>query len=376
VRAVVVGGGIAGLTAAIALHDRGVDATVYERVEDVAGSQIGAGLGLAYNATRVLRRLGLLDRIAEGGARCHRFEFRSWKGNLLSAWTVPPSEVQLGITRQALHRILVDALPAGSLVAGKTCVRFEQEPSSVSAIFEDGTSAEGDVLVGADGLRSTIRAQIRGSEPPRYAGFSVLRTVVPVGDDAALPADVFRLLWGKGGCLGMYHVGPGLVYIFGWVKGPEGEHVPRGQRKQTLQQRYRDWSPEAAALVELSTEEAIHQTDIYDRKPLDDWGEGRVTFAGDAAHPMTFNMGQGACQGIEDAVVLARHLSTASDVPAALRAYESERRKRADKFTEMSSRVSKMSLMDGWRSSLRNLLLKGVGKRISRGEKMLMVDLY
>jgi 2-polyprenyl-6-methoxyphenol hydroxylase-like FAD-dependent oxidoreductase len=362
-------------SAAIALRRAGVEATVYERAEDVTAGQLGAGLGLAYNATRVLRRIGLLEPVQEVAATTKHFEFRNWKGRLLSQWTVPEGEVQLGVTRKALHRVLVDSVPADALVAGKTCVRFDQDDSSATASFEDGTTAHGELLIGADGLRSTVRAQIHGEEAPRYAGFSVLRTVVPVtDDDSPLPAGVFRLLWGPGACFGMYHVGSGVVYIFGWQREKEGVHLPRGRRKETFVERFRGWSPEAVALIERSDESAIHQTDIYDRPPVHPWGEGRVSLAGDAAHAMTFNMGQGACQGMEDAPVLARALQADGQTPAALRAYESERRERADQFTKNSARVAKMSIMRGPASAIRNVLLKGVGKRISRGEQLLMID--
>ena len=165
----IVGGGVVGLTGAIALREAGLEATVYDRVDDVAAAQIGAGLGLAFNATRVLRRLGLLDGLQQAGSRLERFEFRSWNGKLLSHWGVPEGEEQFGVTRKALHELLVDALPADAIVCGKTCVGYEQDESAATALFEDGTSVRSDVLVGADGLRSTIRAQTLGDEPPRYA---------------------------------------------------------------------------------------------------------------------------------------------------------------------------------------------------------------
>ncbi len=122
-------------------------------------------------------------------------------------------------------------------------------------------------------------------------------------------------------------------------------------------------------------EDGIHQTDIYDRPPAERWGEGRVTLAGDAAHPMTFNMGQGACQGIEDVLVLARCLAQDSDVPAALRRYEEERIPRTAKFANDSARVARMSLVDGAvKFRLRNVALRAVGRNIARGNKILKID--
>ena len=374
---VIVGGGIVGLTSAIALRETGIEATVYDRVDDVAAAQIGAGVGLAFNATGVLRRLGLLDRLRTVGAEGKRFEFRNAKGKLLSYWTIPEGEQQFGVTRRDLHRLLVNALPAEALVCGKICTGYEQDESGATTLFADGTTVRSEALVGADGLYSTIRAQAFGDEPPRYAGFSVLRCLVPVNGDDPLPRGIFRMFWGKGACIGMYHVATDLVYAFGWWPGPEGVHVERGQRKEALLDRFGQWSREAPELIEEMREEEIHQTDIYDRKPVKSWGEGRITLAGDAAHPMTFNMGQGACMGIEDGLVLARSLASESDrdVSAALRRYEQERIRRTTKFTKLSAQVARMGLVKGAIGyRLRNVALRSVGRNIRRGEKMLKFD--
>jgi 2-polyprenyl-6-methoxyphenol hydroxylase-like FAD-dependent oxidoreductase len=372
----IVGGGIAGLSAAIGLRQQGVDATIYERATDVAASQLGAGLGLAYNATRVLRKLGLLDQVLEVGWRTDRFEFCDARGRLLSGWEVAEGEVQLGITRKALHELLVRAAGPDALAAGKTCTAFSDQDGSVNATFDDGTAVETNLLLGADGLRSVVRAQLHGEQAPRYAGFSVLRSVVPATEEnPPLTPGIVRLFWGPGASFGMYHVGPGIVYIFGWRKGPEGEHVERGQRKQEWLHRYREWSPEINALIERTEEESIHQTDIFDRPPVERWGRGRVSLVGDAAHAMTFNMGQGACQAFEDTAQLTRAVAGHGETPEALRAYEDGRKERADQYTKASARASNLSVMGnplGWR--LRNLVLRAAAKRVSKGEEMLKIE--
>jgi 2-polyprenyl-6-methoxyphenol hydroxylase-like FAD-dependent oxidoreductase len=372
----VIGGGIAGLSAALALRQQGIEATVYERADDVAAAQLGAGLGLAYNGTRVLRKLGLLDAVAEAGARTDRFEFCTVEGELLSEWGLREGELQLGVVRRALHRVLVDAAGDGTLVAGKTCVGFQEGGSSVTASFEDGTTASGSLLLGADGLRSIVRAQLHGEENPRYAGFSVLRSLVDLPEpDPPLPQGLFRLLWGKGLSFGQYYVAPGVVYIFGWQPEPEGEHIPRESRREEFLARFRGATPETQELISRTSNESIHQTDIYDRRPIDPWGRGRVTLAGDAAHPMTFNMGQGACQGLEDAVVLARAVAREGETPAALRAYESERQKRAAGFVRNSGRIARMSLMrNPVAVRFRNSILKRSAKSLPRAEGKLMID--
>ena len=130
--------------------------------------------------------------------------------------------------------MLADALPADALVSDKTCTSYELQENAASAIFADGTSFTADALIGADGLRSVVRTQTLGRESPSYAGFSVLRCLVPVSGDDPLPRGVFRLFWGPGACIGMYHVATDLVYTFGWWPSPEGAHVEHGARKQAL----------------------------------------------------------------------------------------------------------------------------------------------
>jgi 2-polyprenyl-6-methoxyphenol hydroxylase-like FAD-dependent oxidoreductase len=373
---VIIGGGIAGLSTAIALRRVGIDATVYDRVPDLAASQIGAGLGLSYNATRVLKALGLLDAVAGVGERGDKFEFRTWKGDLLSQWSTDPQEVQLFATREALYRVLVGALPPDKVVTGKNCVGFVEQDPYVMAVFEDGTTARGRLLIGADGLRSLIRAKTI-DDPPRYAGFSVLRCVVPAtGGDDPLPRRMLRLLWGPGGCFGMYHVAPRQAYIFGWREAPEGERVPRGRRKEEFLERYREWAPETRALIQRASEEAIHQTDIYDRPPVKTWSRGRITLVGDAAHAMTFTMGQGAAQGLEDAVVLARCIGSEGETPKALEMYEAERLPRAAKFIRTSARISRMSIMSNPGAlKMRDHILAKASTNMTKADAELKIDL-
>ena len=222
-----VGGGVVGLTGAIALREAGLEVTVFDRVEDVAAAQIGAGLGLAFNATRVLRRLGLLD----GLARSDPASSDSSSGlerKLLSTWGVPEASTSSASpASRSTSCSSTHCLPTRSFAARR--VGYEQDDSSATALFDDGIPVQSDVLVGADGLRSTIRAQGLGDEQPRYADFSVTRCLVPAAGDDPLPRGVFRMLWGGGACIGMYHVAPGSVYVFGWW--PERGGLPRRARR-------------------------------------------------------------------------------------------------------------------------------------------------
>ena len=335
-RVLIVGGGIAGLCAALALRDRGLDAVVFERDPDIAEQQVGAGIGMPYNATRVFRRLGLLDRVEAAGSVHSRFEFRTWDGKLLASWSAPSSESEVGISRRALHRLLIDALGDGMLTPGADCVGFSENDGGVTVSFADGTTERGDVLIGADGLHSTIRAKLGLADEVRYAGYCVWRAVV-LGLPAELaPVGFFRMLWGKGRRFSYYHVGDGELYWFGVANAPRGGRDPQGELRRSLLERFAGWEAPVEALIAATPEADIYRTDIFDRKPVPRWGSGRVTLLGDAAHPMTFNLAQGAAQGIEGAMVLARCLGEIKDVSAALRQYEAQRLKRTKGFVNES----------------------------------------
>jgi 2-polyprenyl-6-methoxyphenol hydroxylase-like FAD-dependent oxidoreductase len=338
-RVIIIGGGVGGLTLAIALRRKGLHAELFERAGDVTRSQLGAGLMLSYNATRVLRHLGLGEELETVGYRYQCSEFRTQRGEVLARWSVPENDLQVGVARANLHRMLLGALGEDTVHLGSECTGFRQDASGATALFADGREARGDVLVGVDGLKGAIRPQLLGPEKPRYAGYTVWRGLAAVQHEAA-PPGLFRMSWGAGKRFAFYHVAPGLIYWFGVANAPEGEREPRGTRRGGLLERFGDWVEPTCTLISATPEENIHRTDIYDRRPVGKWGEGRVTLLGDAAHPMTFNLGQGACQAIESAAVLAECLSAGREEPiAALRAYEERRKDRTAGFTKLSWRM-------------------------------------
>ena len=347
-KAVIVGGGVGGLTAAIALRQRGIEATVYERAPAIG--QVGAGLHLWTNALHVFQQLGIGDRAAAIGTPVERSEYVTSRGKMLAVWPVGEwarryGAPTVGVTRPRLHDVLTEALDDEALVLASEATAFEQDGDGVTLKFADGREERGDILVGADGIRSVVRAQIHGASEPRYSGYTAWRAVIPFSHREA-PVGLFRLHWGRGARFVFYHVGNGLFYWLAMAKAPEGEQDPEGGSKGVVQTRYRDFIDPVGAILEASDEERIFRTDIIDRKPLSSWGEGRVTILGDAAHPMTPNQAQGACQAIEDAMVLAKALEGTDDAASALRAYEEQRMKRTASFVNMSARIGGWSLME------------------------------
>ena len=220
---------------------------------------------------------------------------------------------------------------------------FEQDESGVRLMFADGSQEYADILVGADGLRSRVRAGLFGPEQPRYAGYTAWRALVEPKEEL-LPWGTGFESWGRGARFGCAHAGRRRVYWFATANAPEDEKdgppgSPAGA-KATFLRLFSGWHRPVADLVEVAEEGTILRTDIYDREPLGEhWGEGRVTLLGDAAHPMTPNLGQGACQAIEDAVVLARCLGEKDATAESLRTYERLRSDRAAKVIRRSRRV-------------------------------------
>jgi 2-polyprenyl-6-methoxyphenol hydroxylase-like FAD-dependent oxidoreductase len=349
-RAIIVGGGIGGVTAAHALRRIGIDARVFERAPTLEAIQIGAGLYLWSNSLQALDHIGLAEPVYAIGAPVEKGQFLTWQGKLLGSWAVGDigrmlGGATLGVSRPELHRVLAEPLDDEVLTLGAVCTGFTQDNDGVTAHFADGREERGTILVGADGLMSVVRRQLLGDSSPRHAGYVGCRAICHYDDEAA-PHGVMRVFWGRGARMVHYRVTGGRMYWLALARGhAEGGHRAGG-RKAPLLHRYAGWTPPIEAVIEATDEAAIHESDIVDRDPVSRWGEGRVTLLGDAAHPMTPNQAQGACQAIEDAVALGNAVKRDRDPVAALRDYEARRRKRATTFVKTSRRVGRMGLWE------------------------------
>jgi 2-polyprenyl-6-methoxyphenol hydroxylase-like FAD-dependent oxidoreductase len=337
-RALVIGGGIGGLAAGVALRRIGWDATVFERAEEI--HEVGAGLSLWSNAVNALRRLGVEAVVVERATRIERIFTVTSRGKKVSDTDIGAISRAAGAPsvcahRADLQRALADALGRQSLSCGKTCIAFEQHPEAVVAQFSDGTDEKGDILIGADGIRSIVRARLVGDAPPRYAGYTCWRGIAHVTDDALPPGRAFFAL-GRATQIGIMHCGAPRVYWFATVNAPEGTADGPLGRKAEAVARFAHWPAPIAKVIEATEERAIIRGDIIDRPPIPRWGLGRVTLLGDAAHPTTPNLGQGACQALEDAIVLAKRLHRADTVDTALRDYERARIPRTRRVVETS----------------------------------------
>ncbi|MBM7115113.1 FAD-dependent monooxygenase [Archangium primigenium] len=337
--AVIIGGGVGGLTAALALERRGWAVDVFEQAP--ALKEVGSGVMISPNAMSVLFALGLEQVVARGVPLTH-VELCTWRGEALRrerAEDVPGTDVPAVLFhRAALHGALHAALGSGTRVhLGARLTRFEEDGEGVVARFEDGREARGDVLVGADGLHSVVRAQLHPGERMRYAGHPCWRGLARGFSHPALPRGLLRETQGRGARFGVGHVREDLVYWWATADWPQGEPVPGGD-SAFLARVFQTAHAPIPELIAATRPADLLRNDLLDRPPLARWGRGRVTLLGDAAHPMMPNMGQGACSAIEDGAVLARTLEETRDVAEGLRRYAARRQDRTRWLQELSWR--------------------------------------
>jgi len=323
-KVILVGGGIGGLTAAIALRTQGIEAQIYER--SPALTEVGAGISLWPNAVKVLRKLGLEEKLRSISPETEDFALRRWNGAFISRTPARELERRFGGGMLLLHRaelldVLAKSFGHSNLHLDHCCVGIEEDADGVTARFSNGDAARGDVLIGADGLHSAVRSWLGHDDTVRYSGYTAWRSVVDFDTSAIVAAET----WGHGKRFGIHPLKNGRVYWWATANVPEGQDNQDQHPADTLLSLFKGWYEPVGSLVRASSGSKILRNDVYDRDPLPHWGRGRVTLLGDAAHPMTPNLGQGACQAIEDAEELALRLAREPNAAVALRKYETAR---------------------------------------------------
>ena len=342
-RLAVVGAGIGGLTTALCLAEAGFsDVTIYERSSEL--HEIGAGIQISPNGSRILHGLGLGPALAAVAVRPRTGDMRRWQDwSLLSTSALGDDVVaEYGfpyyhVHRADLHRVLAERVPADHLALGCRVVGLDSVPGgAVTLRFDDGTTVTADVVIGADGIHSVVRRELLGPEDPRFSGSSAWRGLVPAEQVADLELPVAStVVMGPGRHFVYYFVAAGR--LVNWVGvAPtatwtlESWTAP-GRVEEALAD-FDGWNPVVRRLIaevgEPDAPAGVYRWALYDRDPFPNWGEGPITLLGDAAHPMLPFMAQGACQAIEDAAVLAACLRLIPDPVRALRQYEDLRHER------------------------------------------------
>jgi salicylate hydroxylase len=365
----IVGGGIGGLTAALALSQNPYDITVFERSAGIR--EIGAGVQISPNAGRLLHSLGLGAAYSEISVNPHRVVLRRWEDDSIIRATdldesfISQHQVPLAnVARNELVDIIGNAVAARANVTLKFSthvVAVEPGESSSVVLFSDGSSQTFDIVIGADGIHSVVRPCVGGVDKPRFSGSAAYRALVPRSAVEDLPIDVTNRM-GPDRHVVSYFIGRNRSHLNLVCISPEDSWESESWTEQgtmeDLYSRFEGWSFDFLSLLGR-VEEPVFRWALYDREPLEQWGIGTTTLLGDACHPMLPFMAQGSCQAIEDAVVLARCLSdvSTSDAASALRRYEDARQGRTAQV-QTSSLMNRdlFHMVDGQEQQDRDLI--------------------
>ncbi len=356
---IIAGGGIGGTAAALALHRAGIPVRLYERA--AAFTEVGAGISLWPNATRVLKTLGVLDQLMALGEPVTRFDLLRPNGKTISAICMRGfATPAVCLHRADLHRCLRDPIPPDRISGNRRLLSFAEDPGGVTVQFAGGLEASAAGLVGADGINSVVRAQLHGAAPPVYRGYCIWRGIARGTQD--MVRGHISETWGAGQRFGIMPLGGGRICWYATRNGPPSQpDAPEG-RKQEVCRLFKDWHTPIPALIEATEESVIIKNNAQDRQSLRHWGRGRVTLLGDAAHPITPNVGQGACMAIEDAACLVKSLLTAPGVAEGFGAYEAMRKRRTAFVGRQARRIGaigqwKNRWMVGGRNFITSLVL-------------------
>jgi len=353
----VIGGGIGGVAAALSLLESGVDAHVYEQARELR--EVGAGIQVSPNASRVLHRLGLADTLARLGVKPLAFHHRRWQDGrtLLRSPLAQAMEAAFGSPHYQMHRAdvlrtLVSALPPDRMHIGHRLTGLVDHGDRVEATFENGAHVNADVLVGADGIHSTVRHILFGPEKPRFTGCMCYRGLVPAERLSHLAIPVEAQIW----------MGPGKHFVHYYVRNKEllnfvaiidqdtwtkESWTDRGDAADAIMG-FEGWHPQLRGILQAVDETFIWA--LFERPPMPRWSVGRVTLLGDACHAMLPFMAQGAAQAIEDGEALATCLVKGGTkyVANALTLYEAQRLPRTARVQAASANnKTRFHLPDG-----------------------------
>ena len=321
----VIGAGISGLATAVALQRRGHDATV---IEERADTSSGAGISIWPNALAALDEIGLGDAVRDAGGRVTAGALRWHDGS----WLRHPSPQRLVkalgeplvvIRRSALTKVLADALADGTVQTGLSARELVMTADGVRVTMSDSTTRDASAVIGADGTRSVVARHLNGPLADHYVGYTAWRGVA----DCTIDPDVAGEVLGPGIEFGHVPLGSDRTYWFATERAPAGHVAPQGELSY-LSARFASWTDPIPAVLAATDPGDVLRNDLYDRDQARQWSRGPIVVVGDAAHPMRPHLGQGGCQGLEDAAVLARFVDGDDNLAAAFARFAAFRRPR------------------------------------------------
>jgi 2-polyprenyl-6-methoxyphenol hydroxylase-like FAD-dependent oxidoreductase len=335
----VIGAGIAGLATAVALQRRDHDVTVIEERTDTAS---GAGISIWPNALAALDEIGLGNAVREAGGRVTAGALR-WRDG---TWLRHPARERLVtalgeplvvIGRSALAEVLSDALADGTVHTGLSARELVTTADGVRVTLSDATTRTASAIIGADGTRSVVARHLNGALVDRYVGYTAWRGIA----ECAIDPDVAGEVLGPGIEFGHVPLGSDRTYWFATERAPRGDTAPHGELDY-LKARFASWTDPIPAVLAATGPDEVLRNDLYDRDQARQWSRGPVVVVGDAAHPMRPHLGQGGCQGLEDAAVLARFVEHNDDLAAAFARFVAFRRPRVRALVRESKLVGQI----------------------------------
>ena len=364
VQIAIIGGGIGGLTAAIALQQSGLQAEVFEQAPQLL--DVGAAIAIWSNAMRVLERLQLAEKIVERSGIVKQLCWMDQDGFLLNRVSISHTKnPAVALHRSDLQNTLLHALPPESTHLGHTLVDQNQQGDKIVATFANGHSVEADFLIGADGVHSRVRKQLINDGEPINRGYTIWRGTSPV-TPAAIPPATGIELYGRGKRFGIGPVGFGRT---GWWASANADQT------DGVHDLFANWYAPVMELIEATPPSSVLKTIAADREPIKNWGAGRMTFLGDAIHPTTPNLGQGGCLAMEDALVLARCFQKYGAREEALRNYERCRYKRTASLTRYSRWYGSLGQWENvWARALRRTSLSLVPELLAQRLMQIVFD--
>lgn len=373
----VAGAGIGGLSAAIALHRMGYKVQVYEAAPHI--KPLGAGLLLAANAMKAYRAIGMEAPVLQQGHLLEALCIKDAKGRRLAYTDAKRISQRYGhhnfaVHRADLHAALMQALPAEAVHSGKRANRLTLQQDRVHLHFDDGSEVQADALIAADGIHSALRKQLAPESELRYAGYTCWRGVADArGID--LDPKLATESWGRGKRFGIVPLTQGRVYWFACMNARERDPAMRDMDAAGLSKAFAEFHAPVPRLIAATPPEAWIWNDLADLRPLRQFAFGRVLLLGDAAHATTPNLGQGACQAIEDAAVLAATLNRNPVLPEAFRLFEQQRIARTTRVVEDSRRIGRIAQ---WQQPLmaafRNTLLRSMPDFVNEKQLQFLLD--
>jgi FAD-dependent urate hydroxylase len=333
-KVIVIGAGMGGMSAALALDQAGYRVEVFEAVKEMR--PVGAAISIWSNGVKCLNRLGLSREIATLGGVMERMAYRDAKtGATLTDFSLQPLVERVGqrplpVARAELQNMLIDAFGREKVRFSARLVRVEHDGERVTAFFEDGREATGDLLVAADGTHSVVREHVLGAKVERrYAGYVNWNGLVPASDDLC-PATTWTTFVGEGKRVSLMPVAGNRFYFFFDVPLPKGSTCEREKIPDELRGHFADWAEPVRNLIGRLNPQTTNRIEIHDIEPFERFVRGRVALLGDAAHSTTPDLGQGGCMAMEDALVLADALKANTlSIEDSLRRYEALRKDRA-----------------------------------------------